>query len=102
MPAIPKMMCEETPQIPLVLVREQNPYFSILLIQALRAVVPPYDTEKQWSGACHHRNIGHDPTPVIILQLIDDPHEERMLWHRTHCVVADPRRYRLAYPCWIA
>nr|POE76215.1 hypothetical protein CFP56_59694 [Quercus suber] len=92
-PAVADMVREETPGVAVVLLGEEDADPSavraIAEVEPFRGPVPPDDGEEERSGARHDGDVGHDPAAVVVLQLLDDPHEEGMLGHGAHDIVAD-------------
>lgn len=100
MPAVARMVREETPRKFVIFVLHQNahpPGFAGLIIHVLL----PDDRQEQRTRRIHDRDVGQHPLAIIFLQQLDHAEEERMLRHGAHCVVGDTRGHGTANPCWV-
>ena len=81
-----------------VLFREDDAYAATVDVAAAGDPVPPHYAEEERTGAAHDSNVGQDPVAVVVLELLNNAHEERVVRHGAHCVVGDTGGHSLAHP----
>lgn len=100
-PAITQMVRKEAPRVVVVLVREQNPDAAAIglvsNIESIITVVTPDDAQEQRSCTRHDCDVGQQPAPIVVCQLVNYALEERVMRQSTHSIIADSRRHRLPY-----
>jgi hypothetical protein len=84
--------------VAVVLFREDDAYAAAVDVVAARDPVPPHYAEEERTGAAHDSNVGQNPVAVVVLELLDNAHEERVVGHCAHCVVGDTSGHGLAHP----
>jgi len=84
--------------VAVVLLREDNAYATAVNVVAAGDPVPPHHAEEERTRAAHDGDVGQDPVAVVVLELLNNTHEERVVRHGAHCVVGDTGRHCLAHP----
>jgi hypothetical protein len=99
-PAVAKMMGEETPFMVVVLVGEEDADSVVANGVAVIIVSPNYAKEERARGG-HDGDVWHDPPTVVIWKRVDGLEEEWVAGDRAHGVVGNTSGCRTADPCWV-
>lgn len=97
MPAVPDVVGEETPCVPVVLILHQDTDPAGLVGLVKHVLLPEYREEKRASRV-HDRDVRKQPAAVVRLKQLDDAEKERMLRDRSHGIVGNTRWDCAAHP----
>jgi len=99
-PAVSKVMGEETPGVVVVFLWEEDAH-AVLVDGTGVVVMSPHKTEEERSGGGHDGDVGERPATVVVGQGVDGLEEERVTRDRTHGIVRDTSGNGAANPSWV-
>lgn len=96
------MVCKEAPRVSVVLFRENDAHTAAIravsYVSTIRHPMPPQHAEEQRASAAHDSDVWQDPVAVVVLDLVDNILEERVMGNGTHGIVGDSSGHSLAHP----
>lgn len=84
--------------MPVVLFRENDADATVVNVVSARNPMPPHYTEEERTRATHDCNVGQDPVAIVVPELFNNAHEERVVRYGAHCIVGDASGHGLAHP----
>jgi len=84
--------------VTVVLFREDNAYAAVINVVAAGNPMSPHDAEEEWTRAAHDSDVGQNPVAIVIPELFNHAHEERVVRHGAHGIIGNSGGHCLAHP----